>query len=899
METELLEREPYLAQLGAQLEQAVHGAGRAVLVSGEAGIGKTTLVERFTQHQRNSARTLWGACEALFTPRPLGPLHDIAQATQGELHALLERGADRPALFAALLDELRHAPRPTIVVFEDVHWADEATLDLIKFLGRRIHQTATLFILTYRDDEIGRDHPLRYVLGDLPTRAATRISLPPLSAAGVAALAQAAHRPADRLDRLYVVTGGNPFFVTEALASTAPGVPVTVRDAVLARVGRLPETTRRVVELVSVAPARMEYALIAAVVGADAVEAALDPALTAGILHQEDEAVAFRHELARQAVEGALAPLERRALHARVLSALLAGDTGEGVQTQAQAQSQERAGIQVARLVHHAEHAGDREHVLRYAPQAAREAAAHGAHREAAAHYATALRYGGGLPLEQRAELLEGLAYQCYLTGQGERAIQAREAALAIWRGLDSTEKVGHNLRWLSRQSWFLNRAADADRYAAEAVRLLEGLPPSSELAMAYSNRAQLAMNAYKIAGTLHWGSRAIELAEQLGDVDTVTHALNNMGTALLQGGDERGRPHLERSLSLALDHGFEEHVARAYTNLACIAVEAREYALAAQYLDAGIDYCTERDLDSWRMYMLGWRAQAHLEQGRWTAADEDATAVLASVRALPASRIPALVALGRVRSRRGDPGAREVLDEARERALASGELQRIGPAAAARAEAAWLHGDLVGCVAEARSGFELALAHEDQWIVSELACWMWRGGAIEAPVAGAAEPFALQMRGDWRAAAAAWERLGCPYERALALADGDEPAQREALAIFEGLGARPAAELVRRHLREQGVRGVARGPRSATRANPYSLTNRQLEIVRLLAEGLRNAEIAERLSTSAKTVDHHVSAVLGKLGVRSRAEAIALAHQMGILGTVPANVGSAQGQDG
>lgn len=881
METDLLERELYLAQLATQLQRAARGAGRTVLVSGEAGIGKTTLVEGFTQRQRDSAQTLWGACEALFTPRPLGPLHDIAHATQGELHASLERGADRPALFAALLEELRQSPRPTIVVFEDVHWADEATLDLIKFLGRRIHQTAALFILTYRDDEVGRDHPLRYVLGDLPARAVARISLPPLSAAGVAALASAAHRPAEQL---YAVTGGNPFFVTEVLASVAPGVPVTVRDAVLARVARLPEATRRVVELVSVAPARIEYALITAILGAAAVEAALDPALSAIILHQEDDAIAFRHELARQAIEEALTPLERRALHARVLGALLARDDKDGEQ------------VHVARLVHHAEHAGDRERVLRFAPDAAREAAAHGAHREAAAHYATALRYGDDLPTEQRAKLLEGLAYQCYLTGQGERAVQAREAALDIWRRLERTEKVGHNLRWLSRLSWFLNRAADAERYAEEAVRLLEQLPPGSELAMAYSNRAQLSMLAQDTADTLRWGSRAVALAERIGDTDTLTHALNNIGTALLSAQDERGWMHLERSLRLALDHGFEEHVARAYTNLACQAVEWRDYGRAMRYLDAGIDYCTEHDLDSWRVYMLGWRARARLDQGDWTAADEDAIAVLSTSRALPASRIPALIVLGRVRSRRGDPGAGEVLDEARERALATGELQRIGPATAARAEAAWLRRNLAACVAEARPGFERALSHEDPWMVGELAFWMWRGGAIEEPPASAAEPFALQMRRDWKSAADAWERLGCPYERALALADGDELAQRRALAIFEGLGARPAAEWVRRCLHEQGIHGIARGPRPATRANPHGLTNRQLEIWRLLAEGLRNAEIAARLSTSAKTVDHHVSAVLGKLGVRSRVEAIALAHQIGI---VPANIGNAQAEDG
>jgi DNA-binding NarL/FixJ family response regulator len=139
-------------------------------------------------------------------------------------------------------------------------------------------------------------------------------------------------------------------------------------------------------------------------------------------------------------------------------------------------------------------------------------------------------------------------------------------------------------------------------------------------------------------------------------------------------------------------------------------------------------------------------------------------------------------------------------------------------------------------------------------------------------------------MAGDWRAAADAWDAIGCPYEQALALLDGDEAAQRNALAIFERLGARPAAEMLRRQLRTAGARGLPRGPRPTTQANPYGLTNRQLEILLLLAEGLRNPEIADRLSTTPKTVEHHVSDVLAKLNVRSRAEAVRLAYQLGLV---------------
>lgn len=157
------------------------------------------------------------------------------------------------------------------------------------------------------------------------------------------------------------------------------------------------------------------------------------------------------------------------------------------------------------------------------------------------------------------------------------------------------------------------------------------------------------------------------------------------------------------------------------------------------------------------------------------------------------------------------------------------------------------------------------------------------RGGLTSAP-GPTAEPFARQIAGDWRGAAALWAQIGCPYEQALALADGDAEAMRNALALFEQLGAQPAVALLRRRLRQQGIGGIPRGPRPSTRTNQAGLTARQLEVLELLAEGLSNAEIASRLFTSLKTVEHHVSAALAKLGVHSRAQAIGAAHQLELI---------------
>jgi DNA-binding CsgD family transcriptional regulator/tetratricopeptide (TPR) repeat protein len=861
---DLLERDHCFAQLSELLRMATTGHGRTVLISGEAGIGKTALVEQFVSQHCSAARRLWGACEALFTPRPLGPLYDIATQAGDSLSQLMSRDTARPTVFSAFLDELQKSPLPTVVVFEDVHWADEATLDLIKFLGRRISHLPVLFLVTYRDNELSLDNPLWSVIGDLPGTAVARLSLAPLSEHAVTCLANLAHRSAEQL---YAATLGNPFFVTEVLASDTGGVPLMVRDAVLARIARVSPAARILLELESVIPTRTERWLLEAVLGS--AVSALEECLTSGMLSLEHTTVAFRHELARQAVESTLSPLRHQTLHAQVLQALL--NQGEDA-------------AQAARLVHHALGAHDEVLVARYAPLAAQQASAQGAHREAAAQYATALRVADQLPLERQAELLEGRAYECYLTGQMEEAVQARQTALQIWRQLDRADQVGQTLRWLSRLSWFLGRSGEAAQYAAEAVQLLETLPPDAGLAMAYSNRAQLAMLADNTAEAVRWGERAMVLAESLGDAETLVHALTNVGTALLTAQDERGRAHLEVSLQLALERGWEEHVARAYTNLACCAVMTRDYPLAEHFLQEGLAYCAEHDLDSWATYMGAWQARASFEQGNWDDAAQEATRVLERSRLPAAAKIPALVILGWVRVRRGDPGSIPVLDEARTLALATRELQRIAPVAAARAEAAWLRGNQEQCLAEACVGYELVLTHTYPWKLGELSIWMWRAGGMTSAPRPIAEPFSLQIAGDWRGAAALWAQIGCPYEQAFALADGDAEAMRGALALFERLGAQPAMALVRRRLRQQGIGGIPRGPRPSTRTNQAGLTTRQLEVLELLAEGLSNAEIASRLFTSPKTVEHHVSAVLAKLGAHSRAQAIGTAHQLELI---------------
>jgi DNA-binding CsgD family transcriptional regulator len=436
----------------------------------------------------------------------------------------------------------------------------------------------------------------------------------------------------------------------------------------------------------------------------------------------------------------------------------------------------------------------------------------------------------------------------------------------------------------MSRISWSLGHAAEAQRHSTEAVTILEKLPAGPELAMAYSTRAQLHMLCEESQPAVLWGTRAIDLAEKLDATETLVHALNNVGTAELFVRNEEGRIKLEESLRLALENNFQEHAARAFTNLAFSALRDRNYQLAMRYFDDGLAYMKEHDLDWARLYLTACRARANFEQGFWDSAAADAESVLRHHRGSVITRIPALVVLGYLRVRRGDPDVAQPLAEAYELATQTKELQRIAPVVSARIEFAWLKGHFQQVIDEARQVLDQASGQDHPWLKEEFAFWIWRSGGAPKVNKSAVTPYALQMSGKWRAAAERWREIGCPYEEAMALADGDESGQREALEIFERLGAGPATEKLRQAMRATGIRGLPRGPRSSTKENPAGLTNRQLEVLALMAEGASNATIGERLFISAKTVDHHVSAILAKLETHTRAEAVSLALQSGLL---------------
>ncbi len=854
---ELVERENALEALARAHDAARAGEGRLVLLPGEAGIGKTSVLQRFAQDREQSRRVAWGWCDPMNAPHPLSPFHDVLHTLRG-VPPLREQEVPH-ALLALLRDAGEIARPPVLMIVEDIHWADEASLELLRLIGRRIHLLPLLLVASYRDDEVGRTHPLRRLLGTLATvGSVSRVSLAPLSAEGVRRLAVDTTVDAEALHRR---TGGNPFFVIELLGNGAVGEGLgAISDLVLERMARLSPAARALLEAAAVL-GRTEVSVLRRISSNASEE--LEACLAAGLLRGTGSGTDFRHELVRQVVLEAVVPTRLAELHADILRAL------------AEAGEQEPA-----RLAHHAEGARDAAAVRMHAVAAARNAATAGSHREAAFQFARALRYINPEATEERARLLMDHARECAALDRLEEAVTGFEAAAATWC------EVGHRREdAICRATSALplvraGRNAEADARCRQAIAMLEKEQESRELADALRIQAHLRMLDRDIGQALHFGRRAITLAKRLNDREILAAAHVAVGAALLVSDEPEGRQQLDHAIRLADEAGRDDLVAHAYLMIGSSYGEQYHLPDAERFLRKGLAFAQDHDLDQHRHYMQAWLALALTHLGRWNEAARIATQLLAENDVAPVSRIMALVALGRLRARRGEDGAEAALEEALELALPTGTLQRLAPVRLARAEAAALAGNLARARTEAEAVRDLARAHRHKWHADEVAYWQQRSGSAPAVEDWLAPPFALELRGEWRDAADAWDARRCPYEQARALAEGDETAQRKALAIFDELSARPAAAALRSRLRRAGVRSLPRGARPETRADPHGLTARQQEVMRFVAEGLTNGEIAGRLGLSVKTVDHHVSAGLAKLGVGRRREAVALMRQ-------------------
>lgn len=865
----LLERGYFLDTLGEYAAQAAAGQGRFVLVAGEAGIGKTSLVEAFRAAQPGVDWQV-GACDGGFTPRPLGPLYDIAAAHGGGLLSLFRSGADRNQLFTAHLDQLRASTAPTTVVVEDLHWADEATLDWLAYLARRLTQVPALVLVTYRDEELTPANPLRSALASIATQRGTRrLTLPALTPAAVAELVRG-HGHVDA-EAVYRLTGGNPFYVDELLCTSSGQVPDTVADVVLARTARLSDDALQLLWAAAVLGHPSPAVTIAGVAGRDA--AGLDECLASGGLVGLDGRYGFRHELARLAVEGAIPAFRRAQLHAAAYDVLVSEGNWDH-----------------ARLAYHADSAGLAAQTLHHASEAGREAAALSSTREAVAQYERALRCADVATDEVRASLNEGLAQALSLMDRWEDARAPRERAVAYFRAMADRERLSANLRALSITLWRLCESGSAHRIAEEAYERMRDAPASEEKVAVLSLYAgQLRERGASRRG-MALAEAALTMARDIGSDEMVASALQNLGWYRINRGLD-GWGHLEEALRLARAGGWQREAARGFTNLYQMAVDHLRIAEYDWCFVEGDEYNLECEMPTFTWCLRGSRATALLRMGRLGEAADLCSSVLGE-QISPVNRLHILSAMAPALARLGRPEADERIAECRSLAAANDEAYWNAWAVVAALQQSWLTESPFGSWEWAERVWARA-QDESGWVRGELALWLTRCGRPHA-APGAPEPLALELAGDPEGAAAAWQRLGCPFEEAAALVGAGDPAGlRRALDRFASIGAAPGAALARRRLREAGQSvATARGPRASTRANPLGLTTREAEVLDLVEAGLSNGEVSRRLFISERTVDHHVAAVLAKLGVSSRAEAAQVARSTRALTASP-NIGT------
>jgi DNA-binding CsgD family transcriptional regulator/tetratricopeptide (TPR) repeat protein len=824
----LLEREQTLAVLSKAVADAAAGRGSVVLLTGEAGIGKTSLVRAFTRDA--DARILLSACDDLMASRTLGPLRDVV----GREHV--------DDIFAAVLATLAETS-PTVLAVEDIHWADDATLDVLGYAARRIEPLGAVLLLTFRDD-VDPGHPLQRFLGVLAGCPVHRVALAPLSPAAVRRLCEGTGADAATLHR---VTRGNPFFVTEALASPGDTVPTSVVEAVRARVRRLGPECRAALDQLSVVPSHVEMSLAMGLLGRSLH--ALAEAEQAGVIEVRPDRLAFRHELARRAIEQSLPELRRQQLNAAVVREL-----------------RQDGGAEPARVMHHAVKAADADAIVAAGPDAWREAAQAGAHRQALAHIASVLPHAARLGLRERAALLDAYGWELYNAHHFREAVDAGREAARLYADAGDPVAVGLCLVRVSRHLFMAGEIREAEETAARAVTRLEPTGDAAALAHAllYEGAILAMTDAPERAEPIL--VRALELAQRAGRDDLFALTLNYLGMARVEVGDPTGLDLLRESIVAAVDARQFEYAARGYCNLVEMLARGGNLDELESWVADGLRFTRERGFWSHAYNLELHRCVALIRRGRWDAALAGLRELVGGVDdpgMLYAYSVPWL---GRLLARRGDPAAEEMLAAVWQRARGQRLLLGVAYAGLAYLEWAWLAGrnDIVQTVADELLPRTAHLGAAP--FRAELQRYLERAGM---PAYG--PPIANPWPDD-------------PYERALDRAYGEDPeAIVDGIRVLDGLGARPAAALARRRLRARGER-VPRSPRARAPINPAGLTERQLTVLELVSEGKTNAEIADQLVVSVRTVDHHVAAVLGKLGVRSRREAAAAAHALGIV---------------
>jgi DNA-binding CsgD family transcriptional regulator len=850
----LLEREKELGQLTDLVAGIAISGGKVVLIRGEAGIGKSALIRAFLESCADSTHTYVGFCDDLQTPRPFGPLWDIARDEPTLGGALQER--DRQAVLETFYGLLSTTLRPNVVVIEDTQWSDEATLDAVKYVGRRVSRTNGLLLLTYRVGEVDFDHPLRTVIGDLPPQSVIRMELGGLSRSAVSEIVGESGLDPDQVLQL---THGNPFLVTELAMTAGDEVPASVQDSVMARVAKLSTPARETLSVLSVMPERISRDELPRFSPADDHIAECE---RLGLLEVGSSSVAFRHELIRRAVETSLTISKQSALH-RSLLERLPGDTDP------------------ARLVHHARGANDVERMVELAPIAAGIAADLGSHREAAAHYRTIEPYLSRIPLNERATIFSDWARIEYYLGNLD-SVEIIDRAIGLLRDEGSELELARTLTLAFRVNEAHGRNEVAVKHAEEAISILEPRGPSGDLAFAFSHYASLLLNLGEITRSESIADEAVAMAETTGDEMVSMFSLNLKGILAYVRGQPGGLGLIEQVRSRAKHSKSRFEEVWALLSMSGVAVEIRDLERASDFSQRARDTAVRYEIPVLETWARSQYAETLLWKGDWAAAENLATETLGS-NAKADARLRAV--LGSLRTRSGRSGGSENLELSWSMAKESGEIDYLLRAASARAERMWILSDPnPSLLEEFEDVFDRGMRQEFPWPAASLGFWLWRLGRPPQSPDLLPEPYAAVIAGNIDEAADFWKARGAPYEQALALACGDRKERLASVEILEDLEASAVAAKLRKELRDEGV-SVPRGKGRATRDHAAGLTARQAEVLELIDEGLSNTEIADRLFVSPRTVENHVSAVLAKLDASTRDEAVARARAEGLLG--------------
>jgi DNA-binding SARP family transcriptional activator len=770
----LLERDDELASLLRIVRSVARtGRGTVVLITGEAGSGKSSLTRALLDRLDDEIVVAVGGCDDLLAPRSLGPFRDMAE-TLPDLASTLSAASHPDDILPALLRFI--AAAPTIVAVEDVHWADDATLDAIRYLSRRIPGVPATLLLTFRDEDVDAGHPLRRMLGSLNSSTHRRIELAPLSVDAVRRLAGVDGAEAAEIHR---VTRGNPFFVTEVLDAGAGGVPATVRDAVLARLGRLPSAARRFAERLAVVPSRAERWLAESLAGGE--PGVVVHAERSGVITGGPDYVSFRHELARRAIETSLTVGELVQANREVLGILL-----------------QQPDVDPSRIVHHAVRALRLDVLVQFGPLAAANAQRAGAHRQAAETARLVLEHAELLDPETRASLLTQRAYSLYVVNEYEAALPCAVSAVDIGEESRDPFVLTEALITLSRIVFFARGPMRAREAAARAVQILEPAGDDArlaaaliELARTHSNLATVGIIAQPSTDAVRYAERALALGDRLDRDDLRAQALCYLGSGRLAQGDPRGADDIERAISLGAAETRLETRVRTYVHAAGSAYRTGRMQDAERYVAAGLRLASDGEFAAGQYRLQLTSAAVSASTGDWDRGIAQLRQLMTGPGRAGVMALLAVSMLARLLARRGDPGAGELLNEAMRDPVWAGDSYVAGPLAVARVEVDWLTGTVDDMAPPIRKALELAVASRHSAVHAELCGYLRRAGHDVTASTDAPGPWALALSGRSREAAAAWQQLGECYEQAVELAcSEDEHARIAGLAILQDLGA-------------------------------------------------------------------------------------------------------------